>query len=116
MAQDALDANLAVIHARDGEATIVSEPAVIKSWRLDQILTSELFGLPNARAPEIETKMRRRVELGQKRTLTRAERAELKELDRFAHDLPTAETAEDQSAMKIIRRAAALLEERTLTT
>jgi hypothetical protein len=116
MAQDALDANLAVIHARDGEATIVSEPAVIKSWRLDQILTSELFGLPNARAPEIETKMRRRVELGQKRTLTRAERAELKELDRFAHDLPTAESAEDQSAMEIIRRAAALLEEPTPTT
>jgi predicted ATP-binding protein involved in virulence len=116
MAQDALDANLAVIHVRDGAATIVSEPAVIKSWRLDQVLTSELFGLSTARAPEIEIKMRRRVELGQKRTLTKAERAELSELDRFAHDLPTAETPEDQSAMEIIRRAAALLEERTPTT
>jgi hypothetical protein len=115
MAQDALDANLAVIHLRDGEATIVSDPTVVKSWRLDQILTSELFGLPSARPPEIEIKMRRRIELGQKRTLTSAERAELKELDRFAHDLPTAETPEDQSAMDIIRRAAALMEERTST-
>jgi energy-coupling factor transporter ATP-binding protein EcfA2 len=116
MAQDALDANLAVIHDHDGEATIVSDPAVVKSWRLDQILTSELFGLPSARAPEIEAKMRRRIELGQKRRLTRAERAELNELHRFAHDLPTAETPADQSAMEIIRRAAALLEQQTPTT
>ena len=36
MAQDALDANLAVIQVRDGEATIVSDPAVVKSWRLDR--------------------------------------------------------------------------------
>jgi predicted ATP-binding protein involved in virulence len=116
MAQDALDANLAVIHGRDGEAMIVSDPTVVKSWRLDQILTSELFGLPTARPTEVEAKMRRRIELGQKRTLTSAERAELNALNQFAHDLPTAETPEDQSAMDIIRRAAALLEERTSTT
>ena len=116
MAQDALNANLAVIHVRDGEATIVSDPAVVKSWRLDQILTSELFGLPSARAPEIETKMRRRIELGQKRRLTKAERTELNELHRFVHDLPTAETPADQSAMEIIRRAAALLEQQTPST
>jgi AAA domain-containing protein len=116
MAQDALNANLVVIHVRDGEATIVSDPAVVKSWRLDQILTSELFGLPSARAPEIETKMRRRIELGQKRRLTKAERTELNELHRFVHDLPTAETPADQSAMEIIRRAAALLEQQTPST
>lgn len=60
--------------------------------------------------------MRRRIELAQKQTLTSTERAELTELDRFAHDLPTAETSEDQSAMEIIRRAAALLKEQTPTT
>ena len=45
MVQDALDANLAVIHNQNGQAVIVSEPAEIKTWRVDQILTSKLFEL-----------------------------------------------------------------------
>lgn len=113
MAQDALDTNLAVIHHDSGEATITSDPAVVKSWRLDQILTSELFGIESARPPKIEAKMRRRTELAQKLKLSPDERVELDNLNKVAHSLPTAEIAEDQSAMDIIRQAAAMLEQPT---
>lgn len=110
MAQDALDTNLAVVHDRDGEATISSDPAVVKSWRLDQILTSELFGLSSARPADVEAKIVRRNVLEQKKQLTDAERAELAQLNVFVHQLPTAEYEQDQRAMDIIRRAATLMD------
>ncbi|MDX8522064.1 AAA family ATPase [Mesorhizobium dulcispinae] len=112
MAQDALDTNLAVIRDIDGQATIVSDPAVVKTWRLDQIITSELFGLSSARGPDVERAMSRRVELSQKKVLSATEKAELSALDRFAHGLPTAE-GDDQKAMDIIRQAADRLSRQT---
>lgn len=110
MAQDALETNLAVLHDDGGEARIVSDPTVVKSWRLDQILTSELFGLSSARPQAIEEMMLRRTELALKKRPTDAERAELRRLNAEVHSLPTAERAEDETAMDIIRRAAALVE------
>lgn len=112
MAQDALDTNLAVIRDIGGQATIVSDPAVVKTWRLDQIITSELFGLSSARGPDVERAMSRRVELSQKKDLSATEKAELRTLDRFAHALPTAE-GDDQKAMDIIRQAADRLSRQT---
>jgi AAA domain, putative AbiEii toxin, Type IV TA system len=108
MAQDALDTNLAVIRDIDGQATIVSDPAVVKTWRLDQIITSELFGLGSARPPDVERSMSRRVELSQKTELSASEKIELRTLDGIVHGLPTADS-DDQKAMDIIRQAAAML-------
>lgn len=110
MAQDALGANIAVIHDKEGEAAIVSDPGVVGSWRLDQILTSELFGLSSARPLDVETKMVRRNELAQRTDLSPGERRELKELNGFIHALPTAELEQDQHAMEVIRRAATLVQ------
>jgi energy-coupling factor transporter ATP-binding protein EcfA2 len=111
MAQDALETNLAVVQHEVAEATILSDPAIVKGWRLDQIITSELFGLPTARPPRLDEQLRRRIELGQRKELTAAESAEFAKLDAIVHQLPTAELAEDQSAMEIIRRAALILEQ-----
>jgi hypothetical protein len=109
VAQDALNTNIAVIHDNDGEAEIVSDPAVVASWRLDQILTSELFGLSSARPIEVEEKILRRNELAQRKQLSPGERSELSQLNAFVHALPTAEFERDQKAMDVIRRAAALM-------
>lgn len=111
MAQDALQTNLAVIQNNVAEATILSDPPVVNGWRLDQIITSELFGLATARPPELEQKLSRRIELGERKDLTAAERLEFEELNAFVHGLPTAELSEDQSALDIIRRAASMLEQ-----
>jgi hypothetical protein len=110
MAQSSLDANLAILRRSDDHAEIVNDPIVIRDWRLDQVITSELFGFDTARPAQIEEKLKRRIALAQKPKLSPKERAELDELNRMVHELPTAEKPDDQSAMDIIRRAAALLE------
>lgn len=113
MAQTYLDANLAVVRREGDQAVIVNDPAVTRDWRLDQIITSDLFGFESARPPEIEKKMRRRVILLRKARRTPAEKKELKTLDHELDNLPTAAKPEDQKALEIIRRAAEALSSRS---
>ena len=112
MAQSALDANLAVVRRSGDRAEIVNDPLVIKEWRLDQLVTSVLFGLDSARSPVVAEKRRRRAELLMKSALSPAERDELNDLNEWALEMPTAESSGDDEAMAIIRRAAAELRSR----
>lgn len=109
MAQSSLGANLAVLRKMEDHAVILNDPMIIKEWRLDQVITSDLFDLGSARPPEVEILMERRRELAEKSRLSAAEKREFKDLETQVGGLPTAETPEDQDAMEIIRRAAATL-------
>ena len=108
MAQTSLDANLAVVRREDDHAVILNDPVVIKDWRLDQVITSELFDQKSARPPDIEQMIEDRVALLRKPRLSKDEKARLAKLDQELDELTTGDPA-DQSAMDIIRRAAALL-------
>ena len=110
MVQSSLNENLAVVRWQDDHMVIDNDPIAIRDWRLDQVLTSDLFGFESARPPEVAKLQKRRRELVQKQRPSDAERRELDKLDRMILDLPTAETPEDQKAMEIIRRAAERLE------
>lgn len=113
MAQSSLGRNLAVVRwqdrSQDDCVKIENDPVVIESWRLDQLVTSDLFDLESARSPEVEKRQKRRSELIEKSELSSEERTELAELDRMILEMPTTESPEDEKAMQIIRRAAALL-------
>ena len=112
MAQSSLDANVAVVRRSGDHAEIVNDPLMISAWRLDQLVTSDLFGLDSARSPAVAKKRQRRAELlkkSAKSALSPAERDELNELNEWALEMPTAESSGDDKAMAIIRRAAAEL-------
>lgn len=116
MAQTYLDANLAVVRlevrpgdAKVKQATIINDPKVVQEWRLDQVITSELFGFESARPPDVEEKLLRRVELVSKRKRTAAENAELETLDAYAESLE----APSDKVSEILRRAALALEKGT---
>ena len=53
-------ANLAVLKKEGDHVVIENNPQHIKNWRVDQILTSDLFGLESARPPETEELLRER--------------------------------------------------------
>ena len=101
--------NLAVLSESDGQVRIENEPQVVEGWRVDQILTSELFGLETARSPRIEALLTERRLLLRKSRRTPADKSRLSEVDVELSDLPTAERQEDQEAMDMIRRAAAMV-------
>jgi energy-coupling factor transporter ATP-binding protein EcfA2 len=114
MVQATTDANLAVLQQKDGQVVIENEPYFVKNWRVDQILTSDLFGLASARNLRIEGLITERNTLLDKRKRTPKEEKRLRELEHELDNMPIAERREDQEAMDFIRQAAALLKRQEL--
>ncbi|MBA4158504.1 MAG: AAA family ATPase [Gemmatimonadetes bacterium] len=116
MVQVAETANLILLRKRESDVEIVNEPQVVRSWRVDQILTSELFEIPRARDKRTESLFARRDELLDKASRTPAEEAELKSLGDNLSALPTAQDPKDQEAMDFIRKAAAILKKHVVAS
>ena len=104
--------NLAVLSEHDGEVSIENNPQAVEGWRVDQILTSELFGLDTTRAPQVQALLQERQNILAKKRRTAGEEERLAEIEARLDELPTAERKEDQEAMDLIRRAAALVQKR----
>ena len=104
--------NLAVLSEHDGEVLIENNPQAVEGWRVDQILTSELFGLDTTRAPRVQALLQERQNILAKKRRTAGDKARLAEIEARLDELPTAERKEDQEAMDLIRRTAALIQER----
>lgn len=110
--QSAADANIAVLR-REGDHVIIDNDAeAIRGWRIDQVLTSDLFGLPSARPPQFDDLIAGRKKILSKGKLTVSDKVKLRSLENRIGSLPTGESAGDMEAMDIIRRAAERLKSR----
>jgi ABC-type glutathione transport system ATPase component len=108
--QAAEGANIVLLRRQGDHVVIDNDPEVLENWRVDQILTSELFGLETAWPPQIEAPLKERRALLAKAKLTSRDRRRLEELEAQIGDLPAGESAQDRRAMELIRRAAAKLQ------
>lgn len=105
------DANLAVLHREGDQVVINNDVEKIRGWRIDQIYTSELFGLPSARPPELDEPIARREQLLKKNRLTAKEQQELEVLNREVMSMPGGETPEQAQTMKLIRETLDVLKQ-----
>jgi len=80
MVQAALGANYAVLRESADGVKIISEPEDVEGWRVDQILTSELFGLTSVRGKKYNQLLKSRKELAKKMSLSPAEKTQLAEI------------------------------------
>jgi predicted ATPase len=109
--QAAENANIVVLKRESDGVVIHQETQDVQGWRIDQLLTSDLFDLKSARSPHYESLLKQRRQILSKAELSVEDQAQLKVLEAQLGDLPTAETADDIQAMDIIRRAAQLLKQ-----
>jgi len=109
VAQAAADANLAVLRREGDHVVIDNDLGHIRNWRIDQILTSDLFGLETARPPQIEDKLRERGKLLSKSKLTAKDQKRLSELEAEIGELPMGETADEVREREEIKKTLALL-------
>jgi len=109
--QAATDANIVVLRREGDHVVIDNDPAIVRNWRVDQILTSELFGLESARPPQLDGLLRERERILGKSKLTKKDEARLEAIGAEIGGLPTGETPADIEAMDIVRRAAARLKQ-----
>ena len=107
--QAATDANIVLLRREGDHVVIDNDIQAIKGWRIDQVLTSDLFGLESARPPDLDPALKERTRLLSKTRLTAKDKVRLRELEAEIGTLPTGETTQDMDAMDIIRRAAELL-------
>ncbi|QDU18312.1 AAA family ATPase [Urbifossiella limnaea] len=103
--QAAENANIAVLKREGDHVVIHNDVDDIRNWRVDQILTSDLFGLESARSPEVEKKLKRQEQLAGKARLTLAEKKELKELQDQIDRLPVGRSAAENEELAAIRQA-----------
>lgn len=101
--------NIVVLRREGDHVVIDNDVETVRGWRVDQVLTSDLFGLKTARPPQYDDLIARRNAILDKPTLDAQDRAAL---DRLEDALPAGERTEDRRAMDVIRRAAAKLERR----
>lgn len=104
--QSATDANIVVLRREGDHVVIDNDVESIRGWRVDQILTSDLFGLETARPPQIEQLLKERTALLSKPRLTQKDEARLRELESAIGPLPTGETKTEREALELIHRAA----------
>jgi len=109
LAQSYLDTNLAVVRRDGGQAVIENDPAVVRTWRLDEVVTSALYEVESPYSLEVEKELEQRTQLLQKKRLTTEDKADLARLEELADSLSTQAASEDKEAMDVIRRAAKLL-------
>lgn len=111
--QAAEHANVAVLDRHEGDdfVTIHNDRERVRGWRIDQILTSDLFGLEGSRSPKINALMRARRSILGQAELSDADREQLRRLDAELEALPEGEVPEDQQAWDVVRRFAAVLRE-----
>ncbi len=106
IAQAALDANLVLLKKNKDEIRVINEPDIVKSWRIDQVLTSDLFGLKDTRSKKTENVLAKRRRLLLKDELSQKEMEELQKLETKIDEIPMAETQEYIKAMEIILKSA----------
>ena len=105
----ARDANLILLEKRGDSVYIVNDPGIPRNLRVDQILTSLLFGVSSPRDDNTERLFALRAKLTNKTDRSQEEEALLSDVRRQIDELPTAQDSSDQAAMDHIRRFAARL-------
>ena len=109
-AQETLAAggNIVVVRWEDDQAVILNNPIPNSEWRVDQLLTSDLFGFESARGPKAEVRIKERISLIRKKRRTPAESRRLKELDAYVLSLPTSHSPTEQKFEDLMRKVARL--------
>lgn len=109
MAQAAEGANLVVLKREGYHVVIDNNPLIVEGWRIDQIATSDLIGVPSARSIQVEQFIEERRTILFKKRKNSQDKKRLAELDEIVSNLPTEENQDDQAIMNLIRRAAILI-------
>lgn len=111
MAQDYLDENLVLLQMdeTEGQVEIINEPSVVKDWSIDQLLTSELFGLSSARSRETSAAVQRRLELLDKSELTEEDERELTALETRVSALAPGWNEDDEVVKRVVERTLAVV-------
>lgn len=106
MAQESQNDNIAVLIQSGDEIHIHNDLHRVRGWRIDQVLTSDLFGLESARSTEIQNLIDERRKLLKKKRRSKQDKDRITELDTQIAVLPVSDNGDDQEIVDLLKRAA----------
>jgi predicted ATP-binding protein involved in virulence len=109
-------ANVVLLKRKDDQ-TIVHQGhdlPDVRNWRLDQILSSELFDEVSAHSPATDERLQRRDTLLAKTRLTAKEKQELAELNEWSTEQPVGDSLPERKAADVLRELARKLGKQNL--
>jgi len=107
------DANIFLLERKGNQVKVNQNPISIKNWRVDQILTSDLFGLESARSKKSEKLLTKRRNILAKSNLTEDDTVTLKRLESDMNQYPTGETQNEIEGLDLIKDFARQLAAKT---
>lgn len=102
--QSAEEADLFLFKRQGNSVVIDKNLHKMHNWRIDQVLQSEYFNLPNARPKYLDEFMFKRLEIIEKREITEEDKVELKKYENAFNVLPTGETLTDIKTLIAINK------------
>ncbi|MGI4863507.1 MAG: AAA family ATPase [Janthinobacterium lividum] len=100
------EANVVLLRREGDQTIVVPDLEDVRNWRIDQIMTSELFGFETARSPEAERMLKRRTELLNQLKLTAADKKELAHLTKQLglENQPVGETPSEKQVHTVLQQ------------
>jgi len=114
MAQAAENANLVALKREGNHVVIDNNPLIVEGWRIDQIATSDLIGVPSARSVQVEVILEERRVILLKKRKSANDKKRIAELDKIISNLPTEEDSDNQRTMDLIKKAVDLMGKKKL--
>lgn len=84
------EANLVLLKRESDSVKIYNDVEIIKGWRVDQILTSDLFDIPSSRPPKYDALLERQKDLLHKPQLSVQDEEELEQISKKLEQMPLA--------------------------
>jgi hypothetical protein len=101
-----VEANVVLLRREGDQTVVVQDLPDVRRWRVEQILNSELFDDTSPLSPQTESDLTRRNELLLKKRLTKAEKAELAELEEAVATQPIGTSRPERQAEDLLARLA----------
>ena len=108
------DANIIMLKKEKDHVVADMNPLNIKAYRIDQILTSDLFGLESGRSVNAERLLKKRTNILSKKSLTNQDEKDLEKIERELGEVPTWEDKYERQAMNAIDKIALWLEKKEI--
>lgn len=108
------DANIIMLKKEKDHVVADINPLNIKAYRIDQILTSDLFGLKSGHSVNAEKLLKKRTNILSKESLTIQDEKELERIEKELGKIPTWEDKYERQAMSAIDKIALWLENKEI--
>lgn len=89
------DANIILLDRKGDSVNVTQNPVEVHNWRVDQILTSDLFGISSPRSKSTERLLERRRKILGKPHLSEKDKKELEKLNAEIEKIPIGESQEE---------------------